>query len=149
VVDDLGTGVARPISGGAPVVDAPKSSGGIYPSDDAGATWHLVNNEQRLWARAGTSARLRSTRPTPTAYDINTASYMTLDADKTWVPVKGAPGGDDYHQLWINPEDGNRMVLSSDQGTVVSVDGAKTWSTWYNQPTAQIYHIAADNRFPY
>jgi hypothetical protein len=74
---------------------------------------------------------------------------MTLDADKTWVPVKGAPGGDDYHQLWINPEDGNRMVLSSDQGTVVSVDGAKTWSTWYNQPTAQIYHIAADNRFPY
>jgi photosystem II stability/assembly factor-like uncharacterized protein len=65
------------------------------------------------------------------------------------VPVKGAPGGDDYHQLWINPKDGNRMVLSSDQGTVVSVDGAKTWSTWYNQSTAQIYHIAADNRFPY
>ncbi len=64
-------------------------------------------------------------------------------------PVKGAPGGDDYHQLWINPKDGNRMVLSSDQGTVVSVDGAKTWSTWYNQPTAQIYHVAADNRFPY
>ena len=74
---------------------------------------------------------------------------MTLDAGKTWVPVKGAPGGDDYHQLWINPKDGNRMVLSSDQGTVVCVDGAKTWSTWYNQPTAQIYHIAADNRFPY
>jgi photosystem II stability/assembly factor-like uncharacterized protein len=74
---------------------------------------------------------------------------MTLDAGKTWVPVKGAPGGDDYHQLWINPKDGNRMVLSSDQGTVVSVDGAKSWSTWYNQPTAQIYHVAADNRFPY
>ena len=83
------------------------------------------------------------------AYDINTATYMTLDAGKTWVPVKGAPGGDDYHQLWINPRDGNRMVLSSDQGTVVSVDGSRTWSTWYNQPTAQIYHIAADNRFPY
>ncbi len=74
---------------------------------------------------------------------------MTTDAGKTWIPVKGAPGGDDYHQLWINPKDGNRMVLSSDQGTVVSVDGAKTWSTWYNQPTAQIYHVAADNRFPY
>ena len=74
---------------------------------------------------------------------------MTTDAGKTFVPVKGAPGGDDYHQLWINPKDGNRMVLSSDQGTVVSVDGAKTWSTWYNQPTAQIYHVAADNRFPY
>jgi hypothetical protein len=74
---------------------------------------------------------------------------MTLDAGKTWVPVQGAPGGDDYHQLWINPKDGNRMVLSSDQGTVVSVDGARTWSTWYNQPTAQVYHLAADNRFPY
>jgi hypothetical protein len=72
-----------------------------------------------------------------------------VDAGKTFVPVKAAPGGDDYHQLWVNPTDGNRMVLSSDQGTVVSVDGAKTWSTWYNQPTAQIYHLAADNRFPY
>ena len=83
------------------------------------------------------------------AYVINTATYMTTDAGKTFIPVKGAPGGDDYHQLWVNPKDGNRMVLSSDQGTVVSVDGAKSWSTWYNQPTAQIYHVAADNRFPY
>ena len=83
------------------------------------------------------------------AYVINTATYMTTDGGKTFVPVKGAPGGDDYHQMWINPKDGNRMVLSSDQGTVVSVDGGKTWSTWYNQPTAQIYHVAADNRFPY
>ncbi len=74
---------------------------------------------------------------------------MTTDAGKTWLPVKGAPGGDDYHQIWVNPKDGKRMVLSSDQGTVVSVDGAKTWSTWYNQPTAEIYHVAADNRFPY
>ncbi len=74
---------------------------------------------------------------------------MTTDGGKTFVPIKGAPGGDDYHQIWVNPKDGNRMVLSSDQGTVVSVDGAKTWSTWYNQPTAQIYHVAADNRFPY
>ena len=71
------------------------------------------------------------------------------DAGKTWAPVKGAPGGDDYHQLWVNPQDGHRMVLCSDQGTVVRVDGGKTWSTWYNQPTAQIYHVAADNRFPY
>jgi hypothetical protein len=63
--------------------------------------------------------------------------------------VKGAPGGDDYHQAWINPKDGNRIIVSSDQGTVISVDGAKSWSTWYNQPTAEIYHVAADNRFPY
>jgi len=74
---------------------------------------------------------------------------MTTDAGKTFVPIKGAPGGDDYHQMWINPKDGHRMVVSSDQGTVVSVDGGQTWSTWYNQPTAQIYHVTADNRFPY
>jgi hypothetical protein len=102
-----------------------------------------VNSEQRLWGRGWYFGQITVDPANPDrAYDINTATYMTLDAGKTWVPVKGAPGGDDYHQLWINPRDGNRMVLSSDQGTVVSVDGAKTWSTWYNQPTAQIYHVA-------
>ena len=152
VVDDLGTAIApsfRVIS--APKgPNAPKPSGGIYLSDDAGASWRLVNNEQRLWGRGWYFEQMAVDPTNPDrAYDVNTATYMTLDAGKTWVPVKGAPGGDDYHQLWINPKDGNRMVLSSDQGTVVSVDGAKTWSTWYNQPTAQIYHVAADNRFPY
>jgi photosystem II stability/assembly factor-like uncharacterized protein len=149
VVDDLGAAIARGLRAAAGA-DAPKAPGGIYVSDDAGATWLLVNNEQRLWGRGWYFGQITVDPTNPDrAYDINTATYMTLDAGKTWVPVKGAPGGDDYHQLWINPRDGNRMVLSSDQGTVVSVDGAKTWSTWYNQPTAQIYHVAADNRFPY
>jgi photosystem II stability/assembly factor-like uncharacterized protein len=151
VVDDLGAPIARSYRVPAPTgADAPKPSGGIYLSDDAGATWRLVNSEQRLWGRGWYFCQMAVDPTNPDrAYDINTSTYMTLDAGKTWVPVKGAPGGDDYHQLWINPKDGNRMVLSSDQGTVVSVDGSKTWSTWYNQPTAQIYHIAADNRFPY
>ncbi len=151
VVDDLGSAIARPIRGSAtPDPNAPKPLGGIYLSDDAGATWRLVNTEQRLWGRGWYFGQIAVDPANPDrAYDINTATYMTLDAGKTWVPVKGAPGGDDYHQPWINPKDGNRMVLSSDQGTVVSVDGAKTWSTWYNQPTAQIYHLAADNRFPW
>lgn len=150
VVDDTGMAIARPLRGGAASGAAPVPAGGIYLSDDAGSTWRLVNKEQRLWGRGWYFGQIAVDPMNPDrAYDINTATYMTLDAGKTWVPVKGAPGGDDYHQLWINPRDGNRMVLSSDQGTVVSVDGAKTWSTWYNQPTAQIYHIAADNRFPY
>jgi photosystem II stability/assembly factor-like uncharacterized protein len=151
VVDDLGTAIApsfRASGPGGP--DRPKPSGGIYVSDDAGATWRLVNSEQRLWGRGWYFGQI-AVDPTnrDRVYDANTATYMTLDAGKTWIPVKGAPGGDDYHQLWIDPRDGNRMVLSSDQGTVVSLDGANTWSTWYNQPTAEIYHVAADNRFPY
>jgi photosystem II stability/assembly factor-like uncharacterized protein len=151
VVDDLGTAIAPSFrASAAQGPNAPKPAGGIYMSDDAGATWRLVNNERRLWGRGWYFGQITVDPANPDrAYDVNTATYMTLDAGKTWVPVKGAPGGDDYHQLWINPKDGNRMVLSSDQGTVVSVDGARTWSTWYNQPTAQIYHVAADNRFPY
>lgn len=151
VVDDLGAAIAPSFrAAAAKGSNAPRPSGGIYVSDDAGATWRLVNDERRLWGRGWYFGQISVDPANPDrAYDINTATYMTLDAGKTWVPVKGAPGGDDYHQLWIDPKDGNRMVLSSDQGTVVSVDGAKTWSTWYNQPTAEIYRIAADNRFPY
>jgi photosystem II stability/assembly factor-like uncharacterized protein len=153
VVDDVGKTAAAPI-GGPPAPTAPSTSapppGGLYLSDDAGATWKLINRETRLWGRGWYFEAVTVDPANPDrAYVINTATYITTDAGKTFIPVKGAPGGDDYHQLWINPKDGNRMVLSSDQGTVVSVDGAKTWSTWYNQPTAQIYHVAADNRFPY
>ena len=151
VVDDLGSAVARPIrGGGGEGGGASNAKGGVYISDDAGATWKMVNNENRLWGRGWYFEAVAVDPANPDrAYVINTATYMTTDAGKTFVPIKGAPGGDDYHQMWINPRDGNRMVLSSDQGTVVSVDGGKSWSTWYNQPTAQIYHVAADNRFPY
>ena len=153
VVDDLGTAIASPpnrMTGMTEEKRSTKSKGGIYISNDAGSTWRLVNSEHRLWVRGWYFSQITVDPANPDrAYVVDTATYMTLDAGKTWVPVKAAPGGDDYHQLWVNPRDPNLMVLSSDQGTVVSVDGAKTWSSWYNQPTAQIYHIAADNRFPY
>ena len=146
VVDDTGAAVAQTRGGGG----GAGTGGGVYLSDDAGATWKLVNTEGRLWGRGWYFEEVVVDPINPDrAYVMNTATFMTTDAGKSWVPVKGAPGGDDYHQMWINPKDGNRMVLSSDQGTVISVDGAKSWSTWYNQPTAEIYHVAADNRFPY
>jgi photosystem II stability/assembly factor-like uncharacterized protein len=149
VVDDLGAAVAKPARGPAAGSQTP-TGGGVYTSDDAGTTWHLVNREQRLWGRGWyfSAVSVDPTNP-DRAYVINTGTYETTDGGKTFVPVKGSPGGDDDHQMWINPRDGNRMVLSTDQGTVVSVDGAQTWSTWYNQPTAQIYHVAASNDFPY
>jgi photosystem II stability/assembly factor-like uncharacterized protein len=151
VVDDLGSGVARSMGGGGRAGgDEPSTGGGVYISNDAGANWQLVNRENRLWGRGWYFEAVTVDPANPErAYVMNTAAYMTTDGGKTFVPIKGAPGGDDYHQLWVNPKDGNRMVLSSDQGTVVSVDGGKSWSSWYNQPTAQIYHVAADNRFPY
>src|SRR5690242_10291896 len=158
VVDDVGSAVPRALGGGggagagggAGRGEQPATGGGVYISNDAGATWKLVNRENRLWGRGWYFEAVTVDPANPErAYVINTATYRTEDGGKTFVPLKGAPGGDDYHQLWVNPKDGNRMVLSSDQGTVVSVDGAKTWSTWYNQPTAQVYHVAADNRFPY
>ncbi len=151
VVDDSGTAIpagfrAPSRTEGPP----PVKSGGVYVSDDAGASWKLVNSESRLWGRGWYFGSVTVDPINPNrAYVINTATYVTNDGGNTFLPTKGAPGGDDYHQLWVNPKDGNRMVLSSDQGTVVSVDGSKTWSTWYNQPTAQVYHVAADNRFPY
>jgi photosystem II stability/assembly factor-like uncharacterized protein len=157
VVDDLGAAVAPARAprgavdaGGAPPPPPVRGTGGVYISDDAGATWKLVNSENRLWGRGWYFGAITVDPANPDkAYVINTATYMTTDGGKSFVPIKGAPGGDDYHQLWVNPKDANRMVLSSDQGTVVSVDGGKSWSTWYNQPTAEIYHVAADNRFPY
>ncbi len=156
VVDDLGSASPPPRGRGGQPATMPdpqpnaQPTGGVFVSDDAGKTWRIVNKEARLDSRGWYFNGVAIDPVNPDrAYIINTTTYMTTDGGKTFVPIKGAPGGDDYHQMWVNPKDGNRMVLSSDQGTVVSVDGGKTWSTWYNQPTAQIYHISADNRFPY
>ncbi|MGH9475018.1 MAG: WD40/YVTN/BNR-like repeat-containing protein [Terriglobales bacterium] len=126
------------------------SHGGIYISDDAGATWRQVNNENRLWGRGWYFGEVEVDPSNQhRAFVMNTATYLTDNDGQTFTPIKGAPGGDDYHQLWINPRVPNHMVLSSDQGTEVSLDGGKTWSSWYNQNTAQLYHISASSGFPW
>jgi photosystem II stability/assembly factor-like uncharacterized protein len=130
------------------VVDA--KDGGVFWSNDAGTTWARLSSDKRLWDRGWYFEKVTvDPKNADVVYVMNTSMYRSTDAGKTWTPIKGAPGGDDYHQLWINPDDPKRMILASDQGTIVSVDGAATWSSWYNQPTAQIYHVAADFRFPY
>ena len=130
------------------VVDA--KEGGVFISNDAGATWARLSSDKRLWDRGWYFEKVTvDPKNADVVYVMNTSIYRSTDAGKTWTPIKGAPGGDDYHQLWINPDDSKRMIVASDQGAIVTVDGATTWSSWYNQPTAQIYHVAADYRFPY
>ncbi len=130
------------------VVDA--KDGGVFSSNDAGATWTRLSSDKRLWDRGWYFEKVTvDPKNADVVYVMNTSMYRSTDAGKTWTPIKGAPGGDDYHQLWIDPDDPKRMIVASDQGAIVTVDGAATWSSWYNQPTAQIYHVAADFRFPY
>ena len=129
-------------------VDA--KDGGVFVSNDAGATWTRLSSDKRLWDRGWYFEKITVDPKNPeVVYVMNTSVYRSTDGGRKWTPIKGAPGGDDYHQLWINPDDPKRMIVGSDQGAIVSVDGAVTWSSWYNQPTAQIYHVAADYRFPY
>ena len=124
--------------------------GGVFRSDDAGASWTRLSSDERLWGRGWYFEKITADpKNADTVYVMNTSMYKSTDAGKTWTAIKGAPGGDDYHQLWINPNDPDRIILASDQGSIVTVDGAQTWSSWYNQPTAQIYHVAPDYRFPY
>jgi photosystem II stability/assembly factor-like uncharacterized protein len=130
------------------IIDA--KEGGIYRSNDAGASWHKISEEKRIWGRGWYFCNVVVDPNNPeTVYVSNTSLYRSTDGGRNWTSIRGAPGGDDYHQLWIYPSDPKRMILASDQGTVVTEDGAATWSSWYNQPTAQLYHVAADYRFPY
>ena len=125
-------------------------TGGIYRSDDGGANWAKIDGETRIWTRGWYFSKVTADpKNRDEVYVMNTSTYRSTDAGKSFTAIKGAPGGDDYHQLWIYPDDPNRVILGSDQGTVVSIDGAKTWSSWYNQPTGQMYHAITDNRFPY
>ncbi len=82
-------------------------------------------------------------------YVANTTTWKSSDAGKTFVGFRGAPGGDDYQRIWISSEHPQTIALSSDQGAVITVNGGASWSSWYNQPTAQFYHVTTDNRFPY
>ncbi len=123
---------------------------GIYLSDDAGESWQHVNEDHRIGGRGPGAMGIAVSPDNPdTIYVANTTTWKSTDAGKTFVGFKGAPGGDDYQRIWINPANAQTIALTADQGAVVSVNGGKTWSSWYNQPTAQFYHVTTDNRFPY
>ena len=129
---------------------ADAKEGGLYVSEDAGVTWARRSSDRRIWERGWYFGGVTvDPKDADTVYACDTSMYKSTDGGKIFLPFKGAPGGDDYHRLWIEPADSRRMITASDQGAVVTVDGGKTWSSWYNQPTAQFYHVATDNRFPY
>jgi len=130
------------------IVDA--KDGGVYRSDDGGENWQLTDPDPRLWQRGWYFGGINVDPKNPdVVYVCNTSFYRSTDGGKSFDIIRGAPGGDDYQHLWIDPNDPDRMILTSDQGVVISVDGARTWTSWYNQPTARFYHVITDNRFPY
>ena len=123
---------------------------GLYRSDDGGNTWVLANSAPPLTSRAWYFNRITIDPHNPDViYIPNVALYRSEDGGKTVSVLRGAPGGDDYHQLWIDPKNSASMVLGTDQGTTISLNRGQTWSSWYNQPTAQLYHVTTDNQFPY
>jgi len=125
---------------------------GVYRSDDAGGNWSQITNDLRPSGRIG-GGDLPVPKVDPKNPDLvyvaSTVTMRSTDGGKTWSGFRGAPGGDDYQNLWINPNDGNIILLVSDQGALVTVNRGQTWSSWYNQPTAQLYHVIATNTFPY
>ncbi len=121
---------------------------GLYRSDDGGGHWRRVNDAR--WLTSWYMSRLTVAPNDPdTVYTVGQSIHESRDGGQSFAVVRGAPGGDDFHYLWINPKDPSHRVAASDQGATVTVNGGLTWSDWYNQPTGQFYYLAADNRFPY
>lgn len=122
--------------------------GGLYSSSDGGDTWSRVNEDHRFTQRAWYFTHVfADPKSVDTVYILNTGAYRSTDGGKTFTPLS-APHGD-HHGLWINPNNPQRMINGNDGGASVSIDGGKTWSTEENQPTAQFYHVIADDRYPY
>jgi photosystem II stability/assembly factor-like uncharacterized protein len=132
------------------VISAPEARMGIYRSDDGGENFMRVNPDPRLAGRDGDFDEIKvDPKNADVAYVANVMSWKTTDGGKTFKEFRGAPGGDDYQRFWINPVDPRVILLTSDQGAIVTVNGGETWSSWYNQPTGQFYHVNTTYDFPY
>ncbi|HKW44006.1 MAG TPA: hypothetical protein VJN22_00025 [Candidatus Eremiobacteraceae bacterium] len=130
------------------IVDA--KAGGLYRSDDGGVNWRLQDGDRRLWGRGWYFCSLAADpKNADTLYISDTAFYRSSDGGAHFSAIKGSPDGDDFHQPWIDPTDPARIILGSDQGASVSLNGGATWSSWFNQPTGQFYHVATNDDYPF
>ncbi|HTV92294.1 MAG TPA: glycoside hydrolase [Verrucomicrobiae bacterium] len=127
------------------------SGGAVFRSDDGGEHFTMMSDDQNTIGERGDDLVAIAVDPKDpqTVYVTDTSTYRSTDGGKHFTAIKGAPGGDDYQNIWINPNDPGIIALVSDQGATISVDHGATWSSWYNQPTAQMYHVNTDDRFPY
>lgn len=122
---------------------------GFYRSDDGGANWQRSSTDTRVIGSEYFSRIFVDPFNPDVIYAAQTSLYRSTDGGHTFEAFRGAPGGDDYHVLWIDPHNSARMLLGVDQGAAVSVDAGATWTSWYNQPTGQFYHVSTDRYFPY
>ncbi|HEY2804929.1 MAG TPA: hypothetical protein VGI92_03635 [Gemmatimonadales bacterium] len=123
--------------------------GALYRSDDGGLNFHVANTDDRLWGRDGDFNEVRvDPKNADVLYIANVACWKSTDGGVHFTGFRGAPGGDDSHRFWINPDDTRIIMLAGDQGAIITVNGGETWSSWYNQPTAQSYHLITDNATP-
>jgi hypothetical protein len=130
-------------------IDAGDEGTGIYRSDDGGETWARSTTDRRPTSRVNEAVPHVHPKEPDILIVTDIVSYKSTDGGRTFVPFKGAPGGDDNQNLWWNPDDPNIMLMVIDQGAVVTLNGGETWISWFTQPTAALYHVMADNAFPY
>ena len=125
-------------------------NGGLYRSNDAGASWARATTDERFTSRGSDFAEVKVHPKNPDiVFTGSIVAWKSTDGGKTFSAFRGAPGGDDYHRIWINPDNPDIMLIAADQGAIITVNGGETFSSWYNQPTAQFYHVSTDNAFPY
>jgi len=149
-VGRIGVTVAPSLSSRLFATVEARSTAGLYRSDDSGESWYRVNSDQRVVARPADACEVRVHPTNPDIVYVPTiVTWKSTDGGKTFSAFRGAPGGDDYQKIWINPAMPDVMIVTSDQGAIVTLNGGSSWSSWYNQPTAAFYHVTTDNAFPY
>jgi len=131
------------------IVEAKDKKGGLFRSDDAGATWKKATEDKRIEGSWYMSEIFVDPKNADIVHVPSQNLYRSNDGGHTFTAIKGAPGGDDYHSVWIDPTNSLRIMLGVDQGATISLNGGESWTTWYNQPTGEFYRLATDHRFPY